>query len=67
MDLVPLTIGKAINMMIESMFEEKLEDLYGLFGHQQDCQMFVYQFVLNLLCGTKRLELTMVSVDTLVQ
>lgn len=33
LDLVPLTIGKTINLMIEQLFEEKLEDFYGLFNH----------------------------------
>jgi len=49
------------------MFEEKLEDIYGIFGHPQECRLFVYQYVINLLSGGKGMELALQSVDKMYE
>ena len=57
LEFLPFLIGKAVLMIFEEKFNESLDEVFGIFGHSQQCMLFVYQYVHELFLGEQTLSL----------
>ena len=65
LEVMPLIMGKAITLILKEFMSNSLDEVYKMYGNKQECQLFVYQFVIHKLNGS--IELGLSSVDKMVQ
>ena len=66
-ELIPLVMGQSILMLIDKFMSDKLAEIYGLFGQEKNCHLFIFQYVINMFSGSRGIELTLHTVEKLVE
>jgi len=64
LEFLPFILAKSVLFIFEEKFNETLDEIFGIFGHSQQCNLFVYQFVAQLFSEESELQLT--TVDKLI-
>ncbi len=63
LEIIPLLLAQSVIIILKEKMSDNLEEIYGMYGHAQECQLFVYQFV--LMKFNQGIELPLSSVDKL--
>lgn len=66
LELMPLVLAQSLVMLLETFLTDKLADIYGLFGQEKNCHLFIFQYVINMFSGSKGVELTLQAVEKLI-
>lgn len=52
LEIIPLLMAHTLCDIWDQAVSDKLADIYGLFGQEKNCQLFIYQYMLNMFSGS---------------
>jgi hypothetical protein len=64
LSILPLLISRAIQAYFDERLTESLFEIFGIFGHKNECYLLIYQFVLQKFNGS--FEMPLSTVDKLI-